>query len=436
MKAILSAAFSALMLLQAPRPPTDVRVVDTAAPSPLFHMRDAEYLGAFRLPKFNNFDFCQCGLTFDKDGNSGKGSLFIATFNFKDANWGGVAECSIPTPAIGTSLSELNTCTILQPDTDALEQRLYLARSAGFGAASNIMGLQVNGQKLYINAAANYDANGTQSANFFVRDKNLSTTSVQGPFGTTLFYQGRMAGYMAPVPSMYQADVGGDTISGMWSASIVTRESSGPAAFSYNLADIGPIRLTPNKLIFYPSTNQLGFYNQSGGGCGHTWVPPCLENGDVQLDFNPGLSGHEGAVIASGLRTIMFFGGLGVGPYGYGTATTDPALNGKPNGLGDYSWYDPEEPSKGTHAYPYRAYYWLYRLDDALAVKNGTMKDEDAYPYEYGDISQFIPNWANFYAGKQGIKGAAWDESRRILYFSADKQDGASVLIHALHIPG
>jgi hypothetical protein len=155
----------------------------------------------------------------------------------------------------------------------------------------------------------------------------------------------------------------------------------------------------------------------------------------VQLDFNPGVSGHEGAMMATGYRSILFVGGLGIGPYCYGTGTTDPDLHMTPNGNGDIFCYDPEESAHGTHAYPYRMYFWLFRLDDALRVKSGQLADYDAYPYEFGDLGQFIPGWMNFYQGKQGIKGAAWDESRRMLYVAADKQDGATVLIHAFRIP-
>jgi hypothetical protein len=92
----------------------------------LIQPADLTYLGAFRLPGGDDppltFAYGGNAMTFNPDGDSGNGSLFIMGHDRQP--WGGlpdggqVAEISIPAPVISTNLDDLNTANFVQNFTN------------------------------------------------------------------------------------------------------------------------------------------------------------------------------------------------------------------------------------------------------------------------------------------------------------------------------
>jgi hypothetical protein len=86
-------------------------------------------------------------------------------------------------------------------------------------------------------------------------------------------------------------------------------------------------------------------------------------------------------VFPSGSRSLLYFGTQGIGKFCYGEGTSDPSLNGKPTPDGTIWCYDPDNSSKGTHAYPYVPEVWAYDARDLLAVRRGLKKPWQVKPY-------------------------------------------------------
>lgn len=398
------------------------------------------FLGSFRMPAGVAMDFCTCAIAYDAADDA----LYIGTPNKETvqtgiANWAGVTKITIPTPVISSTLSSLNRATTIIADTDTLQGQLFNSRTLGGGSSSNITGLLVKGADLYINATAYYDADGTAPGSIYKRSKDLVSGAIAGPFTSNLTKSGFTAGYLADVPAERQASFGGDMMAGLWSVPIVTRESQGPAAFAFNASAVSSTPFTPSTLLFYPPVPGQGLNRGfCGAGQGH---PLCIENNDIQLDYNPALSGGEALVVPSTYRSMLFLGGMGTGRWCYGVGTSTLALDGTPVGDGDYYCYDPERSAKGNHAQynplgggGYKPYYWLYDDNDMIAVKEGAVTSYAPRPYAYGNLATIVSTYDALYAGEPGIKGAAYDATGNRIFVVADKQDGAGPIIHVLKI--
>lgn len=386
------------------------------------------YLGAFRGPSGLDLSFCQCGLAFDAAGNSGAGSLYVATQNKNTvstgvANWGGVAEITLPTPVVSGTLGSLNRAATIQGDTDATQGQLFLTRN-GAATTTSIEGLKVVSSSLYINTATFYDPGGVQNKSFFKRNKNLSTAgSLLGPYGPTNGLARPQGGYLADISSAWQSRLGGDTITGLWSENTIESISSGYSALSLTIANITGA-YQPTSLLFYPPNHAAG----------PTYG--VIMDGDIDLVWTPATTGGSTAVMPVGYDTVLFFGGLGTGGWCYGEGTTNPALNGMPvpGEPGVIYCYDPENLAKGGHAYPAKGYYWAYNLFDLLYVKTGAFAEYAPRPYAYGNIIDLIPTFDGFYAGQPGFRGAAYDSVHEKIYLAAQKQDGAGPVFHVLQV--
>ena len=75
---------------------------------------------------------------------------------------------------------------------------------------------------------------------------------------------------------------------------------------------------------------------------------------------------------------------------------------------------DAADQYKGTHAYPYSYYVWMYDANDFVAVKNGTKSPWEITPYYHGVISlPFTSSSAN-----NQLNGAAYDPATKRLYIA------------------
>ena len=223
---------------------------------------------------------------------------------------------------------------------------------------------------------------------------------------------GFVAGYMTKIPQEWQSVFGGTALTGNCCLSIISRTSLGPAAFSFNPADIGnknPVPAIP--LVYYPIDHPtLG-----------TWGG----NGSPNPIYNMGTT-VNGIVFPKGSRSVLFLGSTGLGIPCYGEGTSNPNLDGKPvpGESGVIYCYDPNNGSKGCHAYPYAAYVWAYDAMDLAAVKNGQKNPWDIRPYATWPLNSI----------GSSVKGAAYDPATGRIYISVGFEDGTQPLMRIFNV--
>lgn len=384
------------------------RAVIAGDPStlPLLQLADLSYAGGFRLPRNTH-----TGEGYSFGGllvahNPSRNSLFVSN------RAGKLSEVTIPAAVNTADPNAMPFATYLQDFSDPTEGHMRQIASSG----ANIDGLLVVGNRLYGTGAIYYDAQNTQTVSHYSRSTNLSEPSFIGmsqvwETGKTGF----VSGYLATVPPEWQSLLGGPAITGQCCIPVVWRTSWGPSAFAWNPADIGrvnPVSATP--LLYYPSEHQtLGPWLGSNPTYG----------GNVQMG---------GLAIIAGTRTALYIGRNAMGVFCYGNGTSNPSEAGQLGPDGTAYCYDPTNPYKGPHGYPYRYQIWAYDLNEFVKVKAGLKQPWEVVPYGVWPL--------NFPTAEPGthVGGVGYDASRQMLYVSqmfAD-HDGYEdrPVIHALKV--
>ena len=372
---------------------------------PLLTADALEYLGGFRLPaetvNGDSFSIGGRSMTFNPAGNS----LFVST------RAGRIAEVSIPTLGQSGDVNALPFARFLQPFADPTEG--HLSQIAGDGAA--IDGLMIYGDRLYGTATIYYDANNTQRQSHYSRSLQLNQASFSG--WSQVWESGRagfVSGVMSLVPSEWRAKLGGPALTGQCCIPIAWRTSWGPAAFSFNPAQVGQAAVTANPLLYYTAEHPtLGHWDGSNPTYGAT----------IQIG---------GMAVIAGTRTAIYVGRNGTGPNCYGNGTSNKSLHGTTGPDGALWCYDPTTSDKGSHAYPSRYQLWAYDLNDFAAVKEGRKQPWEVVPYGVWPFDLPTPE------ASVKLGGVGYDSARQSLYISqlgADK-DGYSYrpVIHAIQI--
>jgi hypothetical protein len=382
-------------------------IAQTADPSaqPRLAFGDITYVGGFRLPATpangDSFAFGGRQLTFNPVSNS----LFVGTRS------GRVAEVSIPSPVNTSNPAAMPFASYLQPFADPTEG--HLSQITGEGVALD--SLMVYGNRLYGTASVYYDAANTQTVSHYSRSLQLNEPSFQGwsrvwEAGKTGF----VAGTMSVVPTEWRSALGGPAATGQCCIPIVARTSWGPSAFAFDPAQVGQSAVTASPLLYYPGEHPtLGIWESSNPTYGAT-------------------IGMGGMAMIAGTRTVLYFGRNGLGPFCYGSGTSDKTLAGTIGTDGALMCYDPTSTDKAQHAYPYRYQIWAYDLNDFAAVKAGTKQPWEVVPYGVWPFDLPTP--------EQSVKlgGVGYDAATQTLYISqllADR-DGYSYrpVIHVLRI--
>ncbi len=372
---------------------------------PLLTPAALNYLGGFRLPaetvNGDSFSIGGRAMTFHPAGNS----LFIGSRD------GRVAEVSIPIAVNSTNVNDLPFASFRQPFADPTDG--HLSQVSPDGVA--ISGLMVDGDRLYGTASIYYDANNTQRLTHYSRSLQLNQASFSGwsQVGET-GQAGFVAGALALVPAEWQSLLGGNAITGQCCIPIAWRTSWGPAAFAFDLHQIGQPAVAASPRLFYTGEHAtLGPWDGANPTYGAT----------IQI---------SGLAIVAGTRTALYIGRNGLGPNCYGNGTSIQSLNGTTGPDGATWCYDPTTGDKGSHAYPYRYQIWAYDLNDFVAVKEGRKQPWEVVPYGVWPFDLPTPE------PSVKLGGIGYDALRQILYISqlgAD-QDGYSYrpIIHAIHL--
>jgi hypothetical protein len=385
----------------------------TAAPNlaslPLVQETTLAYQGAFRLPLADEgdsgFAYGATALAF----NPAHGSLFLVGHDWRQY----VAEVSVPEIRQRSNVAELATASVLQPLSDVTEGKMKTL-NPGDPNAKKIGGLLPYHDKLYISAYSYYDGAATQVLSHFVSSLDLSVKGdVTGPYRVGKEKAGFVSGYMTLVPTVWQAALGGPALTGQCCLAIVSRTSSGPAIFSVDPAEIGVKNPTPaTPLVFYPSEQPLTPWDGTN----------LYYNGSTEV---------RGVVLPDGTRSVLFFGRHGLGPFCYGAGTPKEDLKGKrtPDGVTKYC-YDPQDDSKGTHAFPYAYYVWAYDAMDLAAVKGGHKRPWQVKPYAVWKLE--FP----FRARSVHLNGAAYDGATGRIFLVQSYADSNKPVIHVFTADG
>lgn len=216
----------------------------------------------------------------------------------------------------------------------------------GSGNGMVLGGTMAIGGRFFVGAHTYYSSE-AQPTSLWVGE-NL--TAMRGPFRIGTGNQRTFAGYFGTVPPEFRALFGGDVISGRCCTSIIGNSSYGPALNVWDSATVEQTKAA-TQLLEYPDAHQtVGHYLDPGGLVG----------------YGMGTS-MAGVAMVPGTNTTLFIGRQGT-TVCYGTGTSDPTLHGKPSGDGGIWCYNPTNPYKGNHGYPYLNVAWFYRTSDLLDV--------------------------------------------------------------------
>ncbi len=390
------------------------RAIDAGAPTalPLLQIPDLDYIGAFRLPATtfgaSNLNFAEGPLEY----RAASHSIFIVGHDHQQA----IAEFGVPALVDSEVLASLNMAdaplqifaTVLDRTPDGNPQNL-----------NQIGGLEIivgpDSDALLVNAYEYYDAPADNThTSLLVHDANkFATATVQG------FYRfaggaGHTSGWISPIPPEWQAALGGTHLTGHSSGiPIISRSSVGPSAFAFNPQDMLAM---PDPSIPVATIGLLDF----------SLAAPLHE--DLRNDSGSNalwthLSRVTYGFIAPGSSTYVTIGHSG----GHASGVCYKCVQHNGNRCGGYCAPDPDD---------YYHYYWLWNVNDLLAVRNGQMSPAAVRPYDDGVLE--LP----FATAKTG--GGTFDPTMQRLYLRvlrADTEQGQYanppvVLAFALNING
>ena len=357
---------------------------------PLFQIGQLSYHGAFRLPAQT---FGSSSLNYSEGAiayNSDRHSIFIVGHSHHQA----IAEFAIPDLVNSETLDDLNMAgsplqefvTILDRTDDGNPQNL-----------NRVGGLQyLSGDPavLIVNAFEYYDAPGDNSqSTLMIRNcSDLANSAVDG-FMRFEGGAGHTSGWISPIPTNWQSSLGGTHITGQSSGQpIISRFSVGPSAFSFDIEALLSGNSEP-----VPTTKLLDFSLQNP-------LHQDLSNSDLSNKLWTHLSRATYGFVIPGTRSYLTIGYSG----GHESGVCYKCTQDNGNLCGGYC------PPIAADRYQF---YWLWDLQDLLAVKEETMVAHEVRPYDSGELKTPFQN------GTQQIGGASFDPDSGLLYLSIQKAD-------------
>ncbi len=356
----------------------------SASSSPRVQPNEVVYLGAFQTPPADGLLYGGTALTF----NPLRNSLILSGWSGSGAS-GEHGSAEVTIPALG------GVASFLQPLSPTLEGQIATIGDDE-GNGRSVGGQLVYNNKLYISAFLYYDAQAPQQAvSHFSRPLDFAVRGqLAGPVAVGPMQAGFYSGYMATVPSEWQAALGGPAVTGQCCLSIVSRTSYGPGLFAFNPERPG----SATPLVYYDTAHQtLAAYGAPGSNP--------IFNGTTRV---------TGVALPQGTSSTLFFGTTGVGNWCYGTG---PDCG------------DPMDPgSKGDHAYPYVGYVWAYDNNELAAVHAGTKQPWEVQPYATWPLT-----WTNV-GNNFSSGGVAYDPQTQRLYVLQVGGSSTGPLIHVYQV--
>ncbi len=387
---------------------------------PLLQIDDLHYEGAFSIPGddygASNANYASGTIAYNDANNS----LFLAGFNLH----GAVAEFAIPALVNSTTLEDLNEATVLQN----FRELLYDTPDGNPQGIDRVTGLYVYDNKLLVNAMEFYDApaNNTHTSLVVDNASELSSSAIDGYF--QLEGEAHAAGWISQIPAEWQELLGGSHLSGNSSKlAINSRLTMGISAFVFepdDLIDSNSVAIETTTLLDYDLSNPLyadfdayedGNYNVIEVN-GETFPGHTVEDADIVVGENNIWTEDSQAsygVIVPGTRTYVTLGSSGGHNSGIGYKPTQS--NG--NLCGGPCPYDADDVYN---------YYWLWDVNDLLAVKNGDIAAYEVRPYAYGIFNAPFQTDAYYDNAPEqhDIVGGTYNAASNLLYLTI--YDGAS----------
>ncbi len=362
---------------------------------PLIHLENFQYSGAFRFPADSYGDsslvYAESKIAYNPSNNS----LFIMGKTKQQA----IAEFSIPKLNLSKNLAPLETATALQNFTFVFKSP-HIKNPQKINRVTGMIALD---DELFVNAIKYYDARAKNTHTSLV----ISNSSKIDPKNISGFYslQGasHAAGWVSVIPKEWRSKLQGDFITGNASNTpIAARHSIGPSAFVITKPDFTegpPQAIATTPIIDFNLKHKLAddFYNEAGKN--KLWNV---------------VSRAEYGFIVPNTKTYAVFGSSGGhhSKLGYKIQQKDGRRCPGPCAFDPLDYYN---------------YYWLFNVEDMLAVFAGKKLAYQVRPYQYGkfkipfDTSQTGDKPQEFHR----ISGGSFDANSSILYLTLKKADNS-----------
>ena len=362
-------------------------------PYPLITINDLEYQGAFVIPGAtygeSNAHYANGKIEYNPTNNS----IYI----IGNANQQAIAEFEIPELVNSLDINELNAASApLQNFTKILD------KTSNPQNINRVTGMKLFGNQMMVNGLEYYDAAADNTdTTIMIRDvSGINASAVDGYY--SMNGKAHAAGWISQIPVEWQELLGGTYISGNASnLPIAGRNSIGPTAFIFDPT----LLLNSFTTKDIPATPLIDFSLQH----------PLHEdqyNNDRDNDLWTVISRAQYGFIVPNTRTYVTIGSSGGHEFGIGyKATQDTGrLCGGPCSLVAADNYN---------------YYWLWDVNDMLAVKNGEKFPYEVRPYKYGEFNiPFQTDVRNNNATQMhAISGATFDYEKGLLYITIGGAD-------------
>lgn len=359
----------------------------------LITLADFQVEGAFRLPASDfgasSMNYSQGPIEYDAADHS----IYIVGHAHQQA----IAEFGVPNLVNSTTLADLE---IAAAPTQDFVQLLDATTGGNPEAMDRVGGMELvtgaSGPELIVNAYEYYDAPGDNTLSTLVsRDAaDLAGGTADGYFRYDS-RPGHTSGWISPIPTAWQTDLGGTHITGQSSGiPIISRCSVGPSAFAFDPQDMlsaGTDPVATVRLLDFSLDQPLH---------------DDLSNDGLDNDLWTHLSRVTFGFVPPGSRTYVTLGNSG----GHESGVCYKCTQDDGNLCGGYC-----SPAADDNY----LYYWLWDLDDLLAVKAGAMEAYAVRPYEYGEFPAMFPTTE--------IGGGTFDPATGRLYLTlqaADREQG------------
>lgn len=353
------------------------------------------YQGAFRLPAdtfgASELSYSEGPLAYNPDHHS----IYIVGHTYQQA----IAEFDVPTLVNSTVLSELSMAGNPRQVFSSVIDRVGGGNPQDLDRIGGMMYVPTTGDpELLVNVWEYYDAPADNtSTTLAVRNANaIASSTVDGFYA--LAGRAHASGWMSSIPAEWQAALGGTHITGFSSGEpIISRLSVGPSAFVFDPFDIVGTTSVPNPV---PTTPLLDFSLEHPL---HDDLMNDARNNQIWTHLSRAVYG----VIIPGTRTYLTVGHTGGHASGVCYKCTP---TGATEDCGGYC---------ARNNTDYQFHYWLWDVQDLVAVKLGSMNPFDVRPYEHGNLA--VP----FTSRRLG--GGSFDPATGLLYITvqgADREQG------------
>ncbi|MGB0871291.1 MAG: PKD domain-containing protein [Flavobacteriales bacterium] len=328
---------------------------------------------------------------------------------------GGIGEFSIPELVNSITLSDLNTASNLQPF------KKIFSNTPNPQGINTITGLKHYDGKLIVNGLHYYNADGSNTHTSVVVEtaSDLANSSISG------FYEMEgachSAGWISDVPSDLQTALGTAHLAGASSKyAINSRLAQGVTAFKVNPSNFSGSTSTmipTTPFMDYTAENPLyadytnyanKHYNITSVDSAHFVGHTKDEIGAVEgiNDLWTELSAAEYGFIVPGTRTYLTIGVSG----GHFSGIGYKAKQNTGYECGGPCAYD---------AFDVYNYFWLWDVNDMIAVKNGTKLPHEIRPYSRGEFEvpfqkDLFKDTAEFHP----IVGGTYNKQDGLLYLT------------------